>query len=291
MKSVGVVAVVGDNVSIRYARWCLEQVGCEIEPNPTDSFAGPWLLAGVSGDDGAASADPGGRHLVRLWDFQVGRAGSGIHASAASGVSWVIGWPGKSPQPLPVRIPEKWCGLLGASLALSGFLAQPSPDGRADVFDVAAADILYTFASQNFGNHSQIPDGWRRNGRVAPEHGGIYPQGYFECKDGYVGVVARSRRDWELILLALGDPAWAVEELRNPVQLAEDTSVIDDLFTAELRKFTRQELLDVALKYAATVAPVFTPQEAIDRGIARPGFLTEDGLPGMPFTTVAAAGR
>jgi len=279
------VAFRGNNTALRYARWLLEEMGvrlldCDDAPCPAGI---PLIVAGGPQARREGDQTP---VTVRLWDFHVDRPGTGVQACAVSGVSWVIGLPGQAPLYLAAHIPEKWCGTFGASAALSYFverLTLPHVNTPSRVFDVSAAEILRGFADQNFGNHRQMPESWRRNGRISPEHGGIYPQGFFKCKDGYVAVIGRSRQDWANVLAALGDPAWATPELRNPFHLAHHSEVVDPLFCAELEQRTREELLNLALTSGATFAPLYAWNEIGPAHIVRDSFFDGDGAPGLPF--------
>lgn len=251
------VGVGRGNRSTAYAAGWLRRVGVDVVAVGEGEVD---ILAGGAESSGDAST-------VFLWDHQVGRVGTGHQASAASGVSWVIGLPGRPPVSLAAEIPEKWCGLLGATLALAELIA---PRPRARRFEVSAADILRSFAEQNASNHVEIEGGWRRNGRLAVEHGGIYPQGFFRCADGYVGVVARSRKDWAAILEAIGNPAWAEdEEMRDPFALAADDSKVDPLMRETLLGIARDELLERAIETGATIAPVYTLEEIPSRNLVR----------------------
>lgn len=283
-----VVGFAGRNRASDYARELLGQLGVREVP-PAELPAGAPLI--VAGDDVAACTTWGGKgdrgegahpFIVRLWDFQVGRAGTGLQSSIVSGVSCVIGLAARPPLGLPAHLPEKWCGLLGAAIAMTAHVqAEAAPRQH---FDVSSADILRGFADQNFANHKEFPDSWRRNGRVTLEHGGIYPQGFFPCKDGYVAVVGRSKADWENILAALGKPAWAQGELLDPVHLATHPELVDDLFLGELARFSRDQLLEVALECGATFAPVYTPLEAAARELVPADLYGADGAPRLPFT-------
>jgi crotonobetainyl-CoA:carnitine CoA-transferase CaiB-like acyl-CoA transferase len=287
------IALRGDGPAMDHARWILDRLGATVVvPGAGEAeIDAPLLVAGTA--LAAQEHLPASPLVVRLWDFQVGMAGSGVLASAVSGVSWVIGFPGRVPKYLPSHIPEKWCASLGVALALSLYverLTLRQPYGKPRFFDASSAEILRAFADQNFGNHKQIPTSWRRNGRVSPEHGGIYPQGFFACRDGYVGVVGRSRQDWHSMLAALGEPAWATEDMRNPFELAKHSEIVDPLFAAELAKHTRRELLELALEFGATFAPVFRASEIRQEQIVREGFFDEHGAAGLPFE-ILGAGR
>lgn len=241
------------------------------------------ILAGDQVGD-AEARFPEASCLIRLWDFQVGRAGTGGHASAVSGAATVIGVPGRPPVALPVDIPEKWCGAYGAILALSEiWRARRGGGTERIVYDVSAADVLRVFALQNAGTAEEMSRLWRRNGRVTVEHGGIFPMGFFACRDGYVALLGRSRRDWVNIRKAIGDPAWAeTEEFANPFKIAADSARADELLQETLQAFSRDELLQRGLEAGAVIAPVFSQEEAQAREIFRADFATAEG-PALPF--------
>lgn len=258
--------------------------------NRSSDYAARWLLkAGVEVVEpgrGEAEIVAGGEvpsgdvPAVVLWDYKVDGLGTGLQASAAAGVSWVIGLPGRPPVALAAEIPEKWCGLMGATMALASLIGPPG--GEHD-FEISAAEILRAFAEQNANNHVEIAGGWQRNGRLAVEHGGIYPQGFYPCADGYVGVVARSKRDWAAVLEALGDPPWSREErFRDPFVLAVDDSEVEPLLREALSAITRDELLERAIATGATIAPVYTIDEIPSRGLIRDDVDLEGEMP-LPF--------
>lgn len=283
-------AVVGANRSALNAAIWLKRLGATLAGAKSISEASqldprPDAIL-VSGDTVADLViEESGPTIIVMWDYEVGRSGMGAFACAVSGVSSVIGTPDGAPGVLPAHVPEQWVGLFGANLAL-GLQVAAQNDGshRPKRIDISAADILRSFAEQNSGNHAGVPYGWRRNGRTAIEHGGVFPQGFFRCRDGYVAVQARSRQDWQAILEAFGSPAWAAEsEFRNPFTLSEDDSRILPLFDAELMKRGKRELLDLAIASGAPMAPVLTPEEAADWNIFRPGYADESGALRAPY--------
>ena len=222
--------------------------------------------------------------VIRLWDFQVGRAGSGLLASAIAGASTVIGLPGGPSGALPADVPEKWCGLYGAILALAETWRQKPLPGRAPIaYDVSGADVLRAFALQNAGSREEMETLWRRNGRIPVQHGGIFPMGFFACRDGYVALLGRSKRDWACIRNALDDPIWAEgDEYADPFEIARNSEQADRLLVETLAQFTRDEPLQRGLDHGAVIAPVFTEAEARMRNVFRRDYDTECG-PGLPF--------
>lgn len=289
--------VVGANRAVLHAARWLMDLGCDVSGAASLAAARaarPPALALLIGGDRlpAAPGDPAdGVPELYLWDFEVNRPGVGDFACAVSGVSTVIGPADGLPGVMPARMPEKWVGLFGASLALSLRAAADRGGPRPKRIDVSAADLLRAFSEQNSGNHAGVPYGWRRNGRTAVEHGGVFPQGFFPCRDGYMAIQARSRPDWRAILAALGDPAWAQESVfQNPFKLSEDDSRVRPLLEAELMKHDRRDLLDRAVETGAPIAPVLSLEEARSWDVFRPAFFDGNGRPRAPFTVRRAAG-
>jgi hypothetical protein len=283
-------AVVGANRSVLNAANWLRKVGATLVGAESTAEARrldpePAAIL-VSGDTVSTIAhEEAGPTEIVLWDYEVGRSGMGAFASAVSGVASVIGMADGAPGILPAHVPEQWVGLFGANLALGLQVARegnrPETPRR---IDISAADILRSFAEQNSGNHAGVPYGWRRNGRAAIEHGGVFPQGFFRCRDGFVAVQARSRQDWQSILEAFGNPAWAEDpQFQNPFTLSEDDSRILPLFDSELMKRDRRELLEVAITTGAPMAPVLSPEEAASWQIFRPGHSDDAGKPNPPY--------
>lgn len=288
----GEVAIVGANRSALFCADWLRKAGVGLR-GATDLTAArerqDVSLLVVAGDAMVARGVPTTQsevHEIWLWDFERGTAGCGEFASAVSGVSAVIGFEEGKPAVLPSRIPEQWCGLFGASFVMA-FLADSTDAGR-KLVEISTADVLRAFAEQNSGNHMEVPYGWRRNGTIAVEHGGVFPQGFFRCKDGHVALVARSRQDWHAILDALENPEWSrAPRFQDPFALSRDGTEAIELLSEELSKYTRGDLLERALTSGATMAPVLTSQEALDWNVYGSDFVGPEGLR-LPFRAVYA---
>lgn len=284
--------IVGTNRSVLHAaRWLMTLGGSvkaapsldaarALEPAPLAIIVAGDMIQPGQPADGTTTTE------IILWDYEVGRPGVGDFACAVSGVSTVIGAADGPPGVMPARMPEKWVGLYGASLALSLKVNRDDPKWVAPQrIDISAADLLRAFAEQNSGNHAGVPYGWRRNGRTAVEHGGVFPQGFFRCRDGFMAVQARSRPDWQAIMVALDAPFWSQDPaFQNPFKLSEDDSQIAPLLDVELMKRDRAELLDRAIATGAPMAPVLSLDEAKAWNVFRPGFFDQAGQPCPPFT-------
>ena len=263
------IRIVGGNRAAHYAGVWLELLGGSGFREPGNA---PVV---ISGDD-VVGADC----LIRTWDYQVGMEGDGVLASASSGAATVIGHADGPAVPLPADMPEKWCGAFAAILALAETWRQRRGRTPHLRYDISSADILRSFSLQNSGGPAEMAHSWRRNGRLCIEHGGIFPMGFYACKDGHVAILGRSRRDWRQIREAIGDPEWAqAEEFADPFKLARDGEAADALLEQTLQSFTRDELLARGLKFGAVIAPVFNQAEAEQRRVfARPSS-SMDGQP------------
>ena len=284
-------AIVGANRSVLYAALWLKNSGAKLAGvaslNEAVSDFQEVDAILVSGDTNIKNQQKikSNVPVIYLWDYEVGKSGIGVFASAVSGVSSVIGNADGPPGYLPDYIPEQWVGIFGANLAISQvFQRKLSNVQNATRVDISAADVLRAFAEQNSGNHAGVSYGWRRNGLTAVEHGGVFPQGFFRCKDGHVAVQARSRQDWSAILAAFGNPEWSRNlEMQNPFKLSEDDRVVLPLFQSELDKLKKLEILNLATETGAPMAPVLTIDEAVREKVFRPGFFDEKGNLGWPF--------
>jgi hypothetical protein len=279
------IAIAGSNVAIEHAAAHLESFGVKVVRSAQHPVgAARTVLCPAD----AVDQSPIERLLatyaavVAVSDYQTGVPGTGELAAAAAGLSWVIGDVDGTPRSVPHGMPERWTGAVAASLALA-WDGDDTPRTPGVRIDVSAANIVRSFVDQCAGNSAEVEYAWRRNGRLAVEHGGVFPQGFFRCRDGYVAIVARSRGDWEAILVALGSPAWSrSDRFRNPIALSRDDSEIAPLLEATTLRFSRRELLDRALEHGATMAPVLAPGEAAEwdlvtaEGPLTPFFVHED---------------
>ena len=276
-----VVGIGATNRSTHYATKWLNLLG-----NPAGTNINNAAIVITAGDPKRDVAEdyPEAGAIIRLWDYQVGHAGSGVHASAVSGAASAIGHPSGPGVPLPVDMPEKWCGAHGVILALAEiWRRQDDGNQKWVVYDVSAADIMRAFSLQNAGDAEETNKRWRRNGRICVEHGGIFPMGFYPCRDGFVALLGRSRRDWKNIRAAIGDPEWSKDPAYNdPFVLARDSAQADILLEETLAEFGRDELLARGLKAGAVIAPVYDQVEAAEREIFRPGFIDAEA-PVMPF--------
>ena len=222
-----------------------------------------------------------------------------INVCAVSGTSIILGEPSRAPLSLPFALPALQAGLHGAAAALAALLARRRC-GLGQAVDIAEADVLAFYSG---GMSLFILGGggrWQRRG--FERHGGIYPSGFYPCKDGYVFLATQTRRQWAGILRLMGDPEWA----RSDPALGDGVAIgwkradeVDLHFIPWLLQFTRRELTEMAREADLVLGPI----NHVGDLLGEPHFQARgfwhhvdlDGselrLPGMGYTMSATPAR
>ena len=243
----------------------------------------------------------GDRPVVDLTQFGrssggLGRAGSPLVTSAASGVSWSIGDPEREPLSLPFDIPDALLGVEGAAAAIAALLQQL--EGQpAGLLQVAAEDVLAYYVGMIAANFVPYERPWHRDGARASKSGGSYPAAIFPCADGAVTIMCRQQSEWKALVAAMGDPEWSQRpEMEDAREVAHQHAEEAD---RHLRAWTaarsREELLALGEEFGFPIAPIRHVRESLeDPQLAHRGFLAEGGpggarLPGLPFRIAASA--
>ncbi len=211
------------------------------------------------------------------------RQGGGLHASALAGVTWAIGQPGRPPLQLPLAQAD-FQGGVNAACAILVALYSRRRNGAGQFIDVALAEVLANYAG--IGSTLYLYHGlqWRRDGQRASGSMGPYPLGIFPCKDGLVVLIARTPRDWDRFLKAMGSPAWADNpRYRDQVAMGRDyPDEVDALVRELLKDYNREELFRMAREQGFPLAPLRTIRDSLeDTQFAHRGFFETVELPGI----------
>lgn len=224
--------------------------------------------------------------------------GDALIACATGGISVILGEPGRAPLSLPFEVPALQAGLHAAAAAMTALLDRDRSGGRR--IDVAESEVLAYYA----GGMSRFILGaggkWKRRG--FERHGGIYPSGFYPCKDGYIFLATQTRAQWAGFLQLMGNPQWAAE---NPI-FGDGVAIgwkhadeVDVHFIPWLAQHTRRELTDMARRFGLVLGPI----NRVDDVLAEPhlearGFWTrlqtgsgELRLPGMGYRMSATPCR
>jgi crotonobetainyl-CoA:carnitine CoA-transferase CaiB-like acyl-CoA transferase len=221
-----------------------------------------------------------------------GKPGGSLEAQALCAMAWVLGEPGREPLSLPPGIVEHQAGaMLASGVLLALHVRDDCGSGR--VVDVALADVLASYVAGNCRFYVHHGLKWARSGRRASGSGGAYPFMILPCKDGAVCVCGRTREEWQRLVAAMGNPAWAAEpryqELRAMGTQYPDE--VDALVAPWFASHTKAELEAIALANNLIVSPLRDMGEVLgtahftQRGFFEPGAIAGKKviLPGLPF--------
>lgn len=183
---------------------------------------------------------------------------------AISGLMHVVGHPDREPLALPYSLGSVQLGLHAAAAAAAA-LESTARTGTGHLVDLSGAEVLASYVRIYGAVATYYGVPLRRDGRRAPGSGGRWPFGIFPCRDGYVAMICRSAREFDSLLEMMGNPQWAEQErYRDLYAMAiAYPEEIDALVSPWLMQHTRDELLDLAQKFAVPVAPVRTVGEVL----------------------------
>jgi crotonobetainyl-CoA:carnitine CoA-transferase CaiB-like acyl-CoA transferase len=227
-----------------------------------------------------------------------GRRGEALSACAVGAISVILGEPGRPPLSLPYDLPALQAGLHGAAAAMTALLDRDR-SGRRDI-DVAESEVLAYYA----GGMSRFILGakgkWKRRG--FERHGGIYPSGFYPCKDGFIFLATQTRAQWSGFLELMGDPEWAQENpiYRDGVAIGwKHADEVDVHFIPWLAQHTRRELTEMAKRANLVLGPINGAEDILGEDhLAARGFWAELELgetrlriPGMGYRMLATPWR
>lgn len=193
-----------------------------------------------------------------------GARGYGINVCAAAGISVILGEPEREPLSFPEELPGLQAGLHGAGAVLATLLSR-RVSGHGHWIDVSEADVLAYYA----GGMSLFILGsggdWMRRG--FERHGGIYPSGFYPCKDGFIFMATQTRAQWTGFLRLMGDPDWAKEDpvLQDGVAIGwKRAEEVDLHFIPWLVQHTRAELTEMAREADLVLGPINGPGDVLE---------------------------
>lgn len=185
-------------------------------------------------------------------------------ATALAGVATAIGHRGKEPLGLPAGVAETVVGTNVVAAVLGAWLQRDRISGPIDV-EVSTSDCLEFFVGMNSKMYEGYPRSWTRSGRRASGSAGPYPAAIFQCKDGYVGLIGRSKADWRGLVRAMGDPEWAqAAAMQDPWFISEHRADdVDPHLQAWASTLTEAEIVELSLAHGFVVAPIRTVSEVM----------------------------
>lgn len=190
------------------------------------------------------------------------RPGCDLTASAAASLPLGLGEPDRTPLNLPYDQCDQQAGLHAAAAVLAA-LRERRMSGLGQGIDIATAQVIgYCVGGMHLVG-AKMGAQWKRRGRL--QRGTVYPTGFFECADGYVCIASQTPKQWSIFLDLMGEPAWAdAEHARDALYLGGvDATPADAGFRSWLMRFTRRDLLQLAMEHGIVLGEVHTVDEVL----------------------------
>lgn len=175
-----------------------------------------------------------------------GRRGTDLTAQAASSLPLALGMSDREPLRIPFEQADYQAALHAFAAALCALHARRT-SGRGQGIDISVAQVMAYCVG---GMHLVGAKGGGKWGqRSTAMKGGMYPTGFFACKDGFVCIASQTPKQWEAFLALMDNPKWAKEgQASNAVYLGLiDSTPADKHFKIWLMEYSRAELLEMAM--------------------------------------------
>ena len=229
-----------------------------------------------------------------------GSSVSSAHGAVAnSGLSIAIGRPDRAPLGLPPGVGESTLGLQAATSVLTEWpvLRESTSEHR---ITLSLADAIGFYVAINSKMFEGYPRRWHRDGRRASGSAGPYPAAIFDTADAPVGLIGRSSADYQGLIAAMGNPAWASREgFDDPFSVAQNHADEVDRYVQQwVGSKTEGELRDLSLRHGFVIAPVRQIDEVLEeeqhraRCFWRPTGAPRSAVaPGIPWVVRERASR
>jgi crotonobetainyl-CoA:carnitine CoA-transferase CaiB-like acyl-CoA transferase len=174
------------------------------------------------------------------------RPGTDLTAQGAASLPLALGMPDREPLRIPFEQADYQAALHAFAAALCALYARRS-SGRGQGVDVSVAQVMAYCVG---GMHLVGAKGGAKWGqRSTSMKGGMYPTGFFACKDGFVCIASQTPKQWDAFLALMDNPKWSKEgQAGNAVYLGlVDSKPVDKHFKSWLMEYTRAELIEMAM--------------------------------------------
>lgn len=184
-----------------------------------------------------------------------------INLTAAGGISVGLGEPDREPLTFGTPQVGYFAAMAAASSIMVALLALDQL-GAGQLIDISEAEVVA--GAYNGPEALMAVYQWRETRRTG--HHALdfpYPNCILRCKDGYIFVGSPEGRQWRQLLEVMGNPEWAREpRFRSRTAMNNQYADEVDAYMEEwLTKYTKAELLQIALEHRIPLAPVRTFDE------------------------------
>ena len=193
-------------------------------------------------------------------------------AQAMGGLMSITGYPDK-PLRVGSSLGDVIAGLYGC-ISLLGALHYRNLTGEGQYIDVALVDCIFTCLENNVPAYTICGRAPKRMGCRHPDGG---PYDVYNCKDGYVGVVASNEKLWGNMCNMMGKPELAsdpkfISNVTRMQNIEEMTDIINDW----MKDYTVDQVVSKLREARVAVAPILeVPQICSSENTAARNMLVE----------------
>jgi crotonobetainyl-CoA:carnitine CoA-transferase CaiB-like acyl-CoA transferase len=185
----------------------------------------------------------------------------------ASGITWLTGYPDQNPvEPYSVGDPN--AGVHGLN-ALMLALAHRKRTGEGVRIEAAMVDAALNVAAEQVIEHSAYGNLLQREGNRGPT---AAPQNLYRTSeldefgrpDDWVAIAVATDEQWQNLIAALGDPAWATDELADVAGRRRNHDAIDEHLSRWCATRTADVIVETLWDAGVPVAKVMQPHRLGD---------------------------
>jgi crotonobetainyl-CoA:carnitine CoA-transferase CaiB-like acyl-CoA transferase len=193
-------------------------------------------------------------------------------AQAMGGMMSITGFP-EMPLRVGASLGDAIAGLYG-SIGVLGALNYRNLTGEGQHIDVALVDSIFTCLENNVPAYTIAGRPTKRQGSRHPDGG---PYDAYQCKDGFVCVVASNEKLWGNMCKAMGQPELAVDpKFNSNVTRLENIEEMTALINDWMKDYTVNEVVDILRNVRVAVAPILeVPQICAGENAAARHMLVE----------------
>lgn len=193
-------------------------------------------------------------------------------AQAMGGLMSITGYPDK-PLRVGSSLGDVIAGLYGC-IGLLGALNYRNQTGEGQYIDVALVDCIFTCLENNVPAYTMTGRLPKRLGSRHPDGG---PYDVYNCKDGYVGVVASNEKLWGNMCEVMGRPDLARDpKFNSNATRLQNIEEMTEVINTWMSDYTVEETVTTLRKARVPVAPILdVPQICEDENTLARNMLVE----------------
>jgi CoA:oxalate CoA-transferase len=195
-----------------------------------------------------------------------------IVSFATGGLMYTSGSPDEPPVVAPCEQAYHSASIIAASSIVAALFQRLSTN-EGQVVEISAHEVVAAFNEELILRYSI---GFELKGRYGSQHT-VAPARFYQCKDGYVHIIALEANHWTNLLELLGNPEILMDKAWfEPFVRRHNVDIIDPIVTEFTMKYTKSEIVKLCQDRHIPCTPVNTPEDfSNDNHVKARGFITE----------------